>query len=43
MSESAGEVVIGTAVQNRLKGRCTPEGALDWMRTGLEALTQRMA
>ncbi len=43
VSEYAVEVVIGTAVQNLLKGRCTPEGALDWMRTGLEALTQRMA
>lgn len=43
VSEYAVEVVIGTAVQNLLKGRCTPEGALDWMRSGLEALTQRMA
>ena len=29
VSEYAVEVVIGTAVQNLLKGRCTPEGALD--------------
>ena len=33
----------GTAVQSMLQGRCTPEGALEWMRSGLEALIRRDA
>lgn len=41
VNEHTVEVIIGTAVHSVLQGRCTPEGALEWMRSGLEALTRR--
>lgn len=41
VNEHTVEVIVGTAVHSMLQGRCTPEGALEWMRSGLEALTRR--
>lgn len=41
VNEHTVEVIVGTAVHSMLQGRCTPEGALEWMRSGLEALTRQ--